>query len=279
MKHLNHYALAITSAALLCGSVTAQERTTPSQAQRELKAGDVHASHLIGAAVKNPAGDAIGEVTDLIVSSGADVRLAVISVGGVLGVGQKSIALPYDQFTVAPDGNTLFLSMTQDQLKQYPAFDPEGDDARAADRSADRVSTERAATSRQGAPEPNAARNTTAAAPAVRSSSAARNDNAQARTLKASEQPAKSLIGAPVVNGQNSKIGKIDDLIVTEGRATQAVLELGGGVAGIGSRMVTVPLDELTIKRDARDDRRREPDSVQTTLTVAQLKALPDFHY
>ena len=52
-----------------------------------------------------------------------------------------------------------------------------------------------------------------------------------------------------------------------------------GGVAGLGSRMVTVPLDELTIKREADKDRRKEPDSVQTVLTVSQLQALPEFRY
>ena len=43
--------------------------------------------------------------------------------------------------------------------------------------------------------------------------------------------------------------------------------------------MVAVPLDELTIKRDADEDRRHEPDRVQTLLTVSQLEALPEFRY
>ncbi len=42
---------------------------------------------------------------------------------------------------------------------------------------------------------------------------------------------------------------------------------------------VAVPLDELTIRRDADEDRRHEPDRVQTRLTVAQLESLPEFRY
>jgi hypothetical protein len=44
--------------------------------------------------------------------------------------------------------------------------------------------------------------------------------------------------------------------------------------------MVAVPLDDLTIKRDdADEDRRREPDSVQTLLTLSQLDSMPEFRY
>jgi hypothetical protein len=83
-----------------------------------------------------------------------------------------------------------------------------------------------------------------------------------------------------VVDNENSSIGKINDLIVTaEPPAVQAILALGG-VLGLGSHMVAVPLDQLMIVRDADDsDERKEPESVRTTLTVSQLDALPEFRY
>jgi hypothetical protein len=71
MKHINHYALTVASAVLMCGAVAAQERTVqqPLTQPHQLKSGEVQASHLIGAPVKNTSGETIGEVTDLIVSS------------------------------------------------------------------------------------------------------------------------------------------------------------------------------------------------------------------
>ncbi len=300
MNHINRYALTVTSAVLMCGAVAAQERTAPEPLtqNRQLKSGEVQASHLIGAPVKSTSGDTLGEVEDLIVSSG-DVKLAVISVGGLLGVGDKRIALPYDQISVAPDGNTLYVSMTEEELKSKAAFDPDGHDAdqkAAADRTPERTAPgERAAApaartpAAAPAPSSTAARRDAetparAAAPERETSAPQRSPAAAgtsaARTLKASEQPASSLIGASVVDSQNSKIGKIRDLIVTAGRqGVQAIVAVGGGVAGLGSRLVAVPLDDLTIKPATDEDRRREPDRVQTLLTVSQLESLPEFRY
>jgi ribosomal 30S subunit maturation factor RimM len=96
--------------------------------------------------------------------------------------------------------------------------------------------------------------------------------------LKANEQPASALIGAEVVDRADSKVGKIKDVIVSSGRGAQAVLAVGGGIANVGGKMIAVPLDDLTIKRD-QENPKHEPDKVQTTLTIAQIDALPEFRY
>ena len=89
---------------------------------------------------------------------------------------------------------------------------------------------------------------------------------------------ASALIGAEVVDGADSKVGKIKDVIVSNGRGAQAVLAVGGGIGNIGGRMVAVPLDDLTIKRNSANPK-HEPDRVQTALSVSQLEALPEFRY
>jgi hypothetical protein len=213
------------------------------------------------------------------------VKLAVISVGGLLGVGDKRIALPYEQITVAPDGNTLFVSMTEEELKSKAAFDADGHDVDqkaavnrpAGERAAAPAPSSTAARRDVQAPARTAAPERATSAPQQPATAAGAS---AARTLKASEQPASSLIGAPVVDSQNAKIGKIQDLLVTAGRqGAQAIVAVGGGVAGLGAHMVALPLDDLTIKRDADQDRRHEPDSVQTLLTVSQLESMPEFRY
>jgi sporulation protein YlmC with PRC-barrel domain len=319
MKHINRYALTIASAAasaaLMCGSVAAQESAdSPAQRSqnqtaqdRNLSAGNVHASHIIGAQVKNNAGQDIGEVQDLIVSSNGNIRTAVITVGGVLGVGAKKIGVPYRDFSASPDGRTLFVNMSEEQLKAFPEFDEDADDVHAANRTAD--PTPRPATSaaaqdtasavqrehdtreaerneaareaeqnRQARENSNAAATGSANEPAATGTSrTADTSDKPARTLRASEQPASALIGADVVDSSDSKVGEIKDLIVSAGRQVMAVLSIGRAALGTG-HMVAVPLDDLTIQRDESDPK-NEPDRVQTKLTVAQLEAMPEFKY
>ena len=40
-----------------------------------------------------------------------------------------------------------------------------------------------------------------------------------------------------------------------------------------------VPLDDLTVKRDANESHRRNANSVHTLLTLAQLESMPEFRY
>jgi len=117
MRLGNHHVITVALAALVCGAAAGQDT--------ELKPGEVRASHLLDASVKRLTGDSVGEVEDLIVSADADVRLAVISVGGVLGVGGKTVAIPFAEMMVAPDGGTLFLTMSEQELDALPAFDLE----------------------------------------------------------------------------------------------------------------------------------------------------------
>jgi sporulation protein YlmC with PRC-barrel domain len=270
MKRKDLYALTLTSAAMLCGSAAAQERSSTAQPSaaprsgtldRNLSAGNVHASNVIGATVKNKAGDTIGSIDDLIVSSSANITTAVMSVGGVLGVGGKKVGIPYKEFSASPDGKTLYLDKSEEQLKALPAFD---ETSAAASRTHVEHDTAASATA------PSRAHDATA--------STARATSSSPHVLKANEQPASALIGAEVVDRADSKVGKIKDVIVSSGRGAQAVVAVGGGIANVGGKMVAVPLDDLTIKRD-HDNPKHEPDKVQTTLTLAQIDALAEFRY
>jgi sporulation protein YlmC with PRC-barrel domain len=289
MRIIELHVLTMASAALLSGVVVGQEPThgapPHSMPQAELQAGDIRASNLLGAMVKRLTGDTIGEVEDLIVSADADVRLAVISVGGLLGLGEKTIAIPFDQFTVAPDGTALYLTMSEEELSARPAFDLD------ADGNLRRTADEPSAAAPQAAPEQNnatAAPHTTpehnnfVAAPSE--TDLAREDSPVAqqsvahegdRAAKASKQAASTLLGAEVVDSQNSPVGKINDLVVSaEPLEVQVLLELN---ESLGSRVVAVPLPELTIRSAEGEDAHRAVESVETSLTVAQLDALPQF--
>jgi sporulation protein YlmC with PRC-barrel domain len=271
MKHKNLYALTLTSAAMLCGTGTiawAQDHdngeapTAHSGTTRNQPAGAVRAGKLIGATVKNKAGDSIGEISDLLVSPNANVTTAIVSVGGVLGVGEKKIGVPYKNFSVSPDGKTLYLDMTADQLKSMPPYTDDDKGAAAA----------RVQTSQNNASNKFEHGNTSTPSTTAGTSKTA-------HVLKATEEPASALIGAEVVDKGDAKVGKIKDVIVsTSGRGVQAVLTVGGGIANIGGREIAIPLDNLTIQRGDANPK-HEPKRVQTNLTVSELEALPEFRY
>ena len=74
--------------------------------------------------VENSQGDNLGEVNDLVLDwNKGDVRYAVLSYGGVLGIGDKLFAVPIDAFHSQPDKSKLVLNVSKDQLKNAPGFD------------------------------------------------------------------------------------------------------------------------------------------------------------
>ena len=79
-----------------------------------LKGKDLRASELVGARVRNAAGDNLGEIEEIVIPSGdQDDMLVIVSVGGVLDVGDKLVALPYDDLRVSPDGDTFYFDRTE----------------------------------------------------------------------------------------------------------------------------------------------------------------------
>jgi sporulation protein YlmC with PRC-barrel domain len=84
------------------------------------------------------------------------------------------------------------------------------------------------------------------------------------------------LTGQVVVNDKNERIGKIDDFVIghDEGRSLFTVLEVGGFL-GIGSRLVAVPYDSLTIEqKGSKIDKIALPGA-----SKEQLEKLTEFRY
>jgi sporulation protein YlmC with PRC-barrel domain len=81
----------------------------------------VLASELIGMRVRTPSGERLGEIEDLVVSSGNDVSAAVVSVGGFFGVGAKRVELPFDKLQLDRDAS-IVVSMTREDLAAMPAY-------------------------------------------------------------------------------------------------------------------------------------------------------------
>jgi sporulation protein YlmC with PRC-barrel domain len=79
------------------------------------------ASKVIGSSVVNDAGDTVGKVDEIIVGPDGKAPFVVVSVGGFLGLGDKLVALPYEQMRT--DGKKIVLpGATKDSLKALPEF-------------------------------------------------------------------------------------------------------------------------------------------------------------
>jgi hypothetical protein len=63
----------------------------------------------------------------VLIGSDGKIRAAVIGVGGFLGVGQKYVAVPFEQLNITgkPDSSSIqkiTVTFTKDQLKDAPTF-------------------------------------------------------------------------------------------------------------------------------------------------------------
>jgi sporulation protein YlmC with PRC-barrel domain len=86
----------------------------------------VLASQFMGQSVYTAANENVGEINDLIMNKDLDTIVAVVGVGGFLGIGQKNVAIPIDDITVVKDtDNTMRLTIneTKEHLEALPDFD------------------------------------------------------------------------------------------------------------------------------------------------------------
>ncbi|SDC21822.1 PRC-barrel domain-containing protein [Belnapia rosea] len=86
------------------------------------------ASKVIGSAVYNENNESIGEIDDILIPPGGNAPVAVISVGGFLGIGAKLVAVPYDRLNMAAssNGRWTLTGATKDSLGSLPTFTYEG---------------------------------------------------------------------------------------------------------------------------------------------------------
>jgi sporulation protein YlmC with PRC-barrel domain len=84
-----------------------------------------HSSQLIGMNVKNQQGEKLGSVDELVLDpQEAKIKTVVISWGGVLGIGAKKVAVPWDQVKPSSDEEAFVVAMTQEELQQAPTWEP-----------------------------------------------------------------------------------------------------------------------------------------------------------
>jgi sporulation protein YlmC with PRC-barrel domain len=78
-------------------------------------------SKIIGSDVRNRAGEKIGDIRDIVVDGNGVIKLAIVSTGGFLGVGDRLHAVPWDLMTLGPKDDRV-LDIDKAHLKDMPGF-------------------------------------------------------------------------------------------------------------------------------------------------------------
>ena len=96
------------------------KKTDPDKRYRRV----LSASTLAGDSVKNLAGEDLGSVDEIMIDiPSGQVAYAVVSFGGVLGLGNKLFAVPWNALTVDEDEKCFVLDVDKQTLETAPGFD------------------------------------------------------------------------------------------------------------------------------------------------------------
>jgi sporulation protein YlmC with PRC-barrel domain len=250
--------------------------------------GEVNVQRLIGRNVTNAQNETVGDIESLIVDQSGQVRSAILGVGGFLGIGERHVAVAWDQLNVAPDRVTV--NMTRDQVRALPEFRyaenqrrgtvftdttmPRGTGAvgtapgttgttgtmsGASDTRSGTVGTT------SGAQPPSAGTPPTGTGTMAMSTPGAAGSTAGEQALSAS-----NLIGLNLRNAANEAIGEVKDIIVgADGKVSEVIVGVGGFL-GMGERYVAISWDQLRMSR--ANDNRVEG---QVGYTRDQLRDMP----
>ena len=82
------------------------------------------AARLVGQSAVSRDGEEVGEISAVVQSQSGDELYAVVDVGGFLGIGERTVAIPLERGEIDQDGN-LRVSMTREQLEEMREYDPQ----------------------------------------------------------------------------------------------------------------------------------------------------------
>jgi hypothetical protein len=98
--------------------VAANESSTPKYSTAD---GQVRVGKIVGASVYNDQNQSVGSVDDVLMGHDNKASMAVISVGGFLGMGSKLVSVPFDQLKVEND-KIVMPGATKASLNGMPEY-------------------------------------------------------------------------------------------------------------------------------------------------------------
>lgn len=293
MKHKLQIIISTTAASVLALSVLAQTQPKPTRdgpdyardpmprPQRADRLNDAaKASELIGMTVKNYQNEKLGSVEDLAVDveSGRIVQV-ILSIGGFLGIGDTMRAIPPGAFNRDVANNVLQLDADLPKLKSAPKFEMsrwgEYSDSEHLSAVYHHYGQESAFTFIQkGGAVPDDSTNTLSS-PRARARLDEDYTSSKRQTMipvsrLTQLQKAGKLMGTPVQNLQDEKLGKLENLLVDlpAGRIV-AVIVSSGGFLGMGDELSAIPPTALRFTSDRN--------TLQLDISKEMLASAPHF--
>lgn len=106
------------------GSSATMQQNAPQRADERAWERQHRASKIIGTDVHDLQGKKVGEVRDVVIDpQQGNIEYAVVSFGGVMGVGSKYFAVPWKSLQATSDASRYMLNVDKDALKAAPGFD------------------------------------------------------------------------------------------------------------------------------------------------------------
>lgn len=82
------------------------------------------ATTMIGDAVRNPKGESLGKIEEIMIDRHTgNVAYAVLSFGGIMGVGDKLFAVPWEALSVDTSEHEFVIDVDKERLENAPGFD------------------------------------------------------------------------------------------------------------------------------------------------------------
>lgn len=85
---------------------------------------EVKGARLIGADVVNGTNDKLGDVDEVLVTTDGRVNAVVVAMGGVLGMGERKVVLPFERLRFSSQGNDLVVKtdISRETLNAMPEY-------------------------------------------------------------------------------------------------------------------------------------------------------------
>jgi sporulation protein YlmC with PRC-barrel domain len=116
---------AVTALMISVGPVAAQNTAqAPVSFVSKQNNSEVLGSDFIGTPVQTKDGQQIGKISNLVFDQEGRIELAVIGVGGFLGIGEKEVAVPFDAIKseTVNNKNVFVVDATKEDLKTAPPY-------------------------------------------------------------------------------------------------------------------------------------------------------------
>lgn len=102
-----------------------QDTMAKKTAAAQTYTGQISAKDLLNKNVRNSANEAVGDINDIRVDKDGKIAAVIVGVGGFLGLGEKNVALPYDQLSFARDEDGALIvtsDLTKKSLQGMPEW-------------------------------------------------------------------------------------------------------------------------------------------------------------